>query len=165
MDTKGKSECAFQISMDQQLVSWLKSQSFSLSDDWKIGVSCTATICSQFIGKSEHTCGTEPQYSVDSSMIWTQDLQHFHASGRRSEQLSYLLLLYNKNKADLTKLPIWTICGTAAFKTFKLQIIRLSSQSKQKCNAGRNTSVSLRRLIALRNNTTTIYQSMCITLL
>ena len=108
VDSKGKSECAFQISMDQQLVSWLKSQSLSLSEDWKIGVPCTATICSQFIGRSEHTCGTEPQYSVYSGMIRTQDLQHFHASGRRSEQLSYLLLLYIKNKADLTKLPICT---------------------------------------------------------
>ena len=133
VDSKGKSECAFQISMDQQLVSWLKSQSLSLSDDWKIGVACTATICSQFIGRSEHTCGAEPQYSVDSDVIRTQDLQNFHASGRRSEQLSYLLLLYIKNKADLTKLPIctnqnlpvccWIMwCGMEHFKPFNYKL-------------------------------------------
>ena len=177
VDSKGKSECAFQIGMDQQLVSWLKSQSLSLSEDWKIGVPCTATICSQFIGRSEHTCGTEPQYSVYSGMIRTQDLQHFHASGRRSEQLSYLLLRYTSKirlilqnyqfvQTKIYPFCCWIMwCGMVTFKTFQLQIIRLSSQSKQKCNAGRNTSVSLRRLIALRNNTTTIYQRMCITLL
>ena len=32
--------------------------------------------------------------SVDSSGIWTQDLRHFCTSGRRSNQLSYLLLLH-----------------------------------------------------------------------
>ena len=33
--------------------------------------------------------------NVDSSGIRTQDLQHLHASGRHSNQLSYLLRLYN----------------------------------------------------------------------
>ena len=48
---------------------------------------------SQFLGRSEHTWRTEAQYSVDSSGICTQDLLHLRASGWRSNQLSYLLLL------------------------------------------------------------------------
>ena len=32
------------------------------------------------------------KWSVDSIGIWTQDLQHLHASGRRPNQLSYLQL-------------------------------------------------------------------------
>ena len=31
---------------------------------------------SQFAGSSEHTCGTEARQSVDSSGVWTQELQH-----------------------------------------------------------------------------------------
>ena len=42
-------------------------------------------------GSSEHTCGTEAQWAVDCSGIRTQDLQLLHASGRRSNQLNYLL--------------------------------------------------------------------------
>ena len=53
----------------------------------------TAPSCSSVAGRSEHTYGTEAQWSVDSSGIGTQDLYHFRASGRRSNQLSYLLLL------------------------------------------------------------------------
>ena len=54
---------------------------------------CTAPVCCQFIGRLEHmSCGTEAKWSVDSSRIWTQDLQHLRDSGRRSNQLSYLLL-------------------------------------------------------------------------
>ena len=49
--------------------------------------------CAQFVDRAEHTCGTEAQQSVDSSRILTKDLQHLRASGRGSNQLSYLLLL------------------------------------------------------------------------
>ena len=44
-----------------------------------IEAATTAPVCSQFLGRSEHTCGTEAKWSVDSSEIQTQDLQHFCA--------------------------------------------------------------------------------------
>ena len=61
-------------------------------------------IFSQFLGGLEHTCGTEAQKSVDRRRIRTDDHQPLRASGRRPNQLSYLLLLiYNKLGKFITK--------------------------------------------------------------
>ena len=53
-----------------------------------------APVCSQFVGRSERTCGPKSQQSVDISGIQT----HHHLNtcvleGRRPNQLSQLLLL------------------------------------------------------------------------
>ena len=43
--------------------------------------------------RSGHTCGTDAQYWVDRRGIRINDLPHLRVTGRRSYQLSYLLLL------------------------------------------------------------------------
>ena len=53
-------------------------------------IASTAPSCSQFIGWSEHTCGTETKVSEDSSGTRSQNLQHLHASGGKANHLSSL---------------------------------------------------------------------------
>ena len=50
--------------------------------------------CSQFVGRSEHTCGPKAQRSVDSCGIQTHNLHNTCVlEGRHSNQLSQPLLL------------------------------------------------------------------------
>ena len=46
------------------------------SECLKVDAAITEAVSSQFLGRSEHTCSTEAQQSVDSSGIPTQGLQH-----------------------------------------------------------------------------------------
>ena len=53
----------------------------------------TAPFRSQFVCRSEHTCGPKAQQSVDSSRIHTHNLNNTCVlKGRRSNRLSHLLL-------------------------------------------------------------------------
>ena len=82
---------------------WLKSQVCLCQSIEKYGclkarLPFTAPVCSQFMGRSEHTCGPKAQQSEDSSRIRFHNLHNTCVlEGRRSNRLCNLLLgLANK---------------------------------------------------------------------